>query len=501
MRTIKLQKNKIGHMNNSTTPQATSLQRTSKSLWFKLIMMVLALFSFERSQAQCTSMSIGLTAPSWSGLEFCTGYNPSTFGTPSITYTGLCLNTPNYQYAWQQRVNGGAWTNLSSGTSPSVPSYDPVTQNNTPAGTAIRLVEFRLVVTDIANGNLSATASNYSIYIGSNLTASTVSTMSCSAPVNGAINLTVNGGTSGKTYLWTTGGSGSIPSGQQIVEDPSGLTAGTYTVAITDAACASITATSSVSSAGNLTASISGSTNVACFGDNTGTATVTPSGGAPIGSPTYSYSWAASGGTGSTANSLAAGTYTVQVTDGGGCIVTTTVTITQPATGLTVSGSVTSNYNGAQLSCFGSSDGSISVSGSGGTGSIEYKIDGGAYQSGTSFSALAAGVHTVTARDASLCTATTTVTITAPTLLTASSVQGAAIACNGGTTTVTVSGSGGTPPYTGEGTFTVGAGTHNYTVTDANGCTANTSITISEPTLLTASSVQGAANDCNRGTT
>ncbi|MBL0034114.1 MAG: hypothetical protein IPP27_18735 [Bacteroidetes bacterium] len=62
------------------------------------------------------------------------------------------------------------------------------------------------------------------------------------------------------------------------------------------------------------------------------------------------------------------------------------------------------------------------------------------------------------------------------------------IICNGGSATVTVSATGGTAPYTGDGSFTALAGTHTYTVTDANGCTASTTITITEPTAVVASS-------------
>jgi hypothetical protein len=76
--------------------------------------------------------------------------------------------------------------------------------------------------------------------------------------------------------------------------------------------------------------------------------------------------------------------------------------------------------------------------------------------------------------------------VTEPTLLTTTS-SATSIACNGGNATVTVTGSGGTSPYTGEGTFTEIAGTHSYIVTDANGCTSTTSITVTEPAILSAS--------------
>jgi hypothetical protein len=59
------------------------------------------------------------------------------------------------------------------------------------------------------------------------------------------------------------------------------------------------------------------------------------------------------------------------------------------------------------------------------------------------------------------------------------------IACNGGTTTVTVAATGGTPPYTGTGSFTKGVGTWSFTVIDKNGCTKTTSVTIIEPTAVT----------------
>src|SRR5207302_188573 len=105
---------------------------------------------------------------------------------------------------------------------------------------------------------------------------------------------------------------------------------------------------------------------------------------------------------------------------------------------------------------------------------------------------VSAGTFSYTVTDANGCTAVTSITITEPSALSAASSQGVAIACHGGSTTVTVSASGGTAPYSGSGTFSVGAGTFSYTVTDANGCTAVTSVTITEPSALSAASSQGA---------
>ncbi len=78
-----------------------------------------------------------------------------------------------------------------------------------------------------------------------------------------------------------------------------------------------------------------------------------------------------------------------------------------------------------------------------------------------------------------------------PAAVTASS-SNTPILCNGGSSTVTVSATGGTPPYHGTGTFSRSAGTYSYTVTDANGCTATTTGNITQPSALTRQLVQHA---------
>jgi len=170
----------------------------------------------------------------------------------------------------------------------------------------------------------------------------------------------------------------------------------------------------------------------------------------------------------------ASGTYTIVATNANGCTDTKQVTITIPSL-LTASSS-----SGSILCKDGKTD--VTVSASGGT----------APYTGTGTFNVGAGTYTYTVTDANGCTATTSITVTEPSLLTASSSSGS-ILCKDGKTDVTVSASGGTAPYTGTGTFNVGAGTYTYTVTDANGCTATTSITVTEPTLLTTSSSNQAA--------
>jgi hypothetical protein len=118
----------------------------------------------------------------------------------------------------------------------------------------------------------------------------------------------------------------------------------------------------------------------------------------------------------------------------------------------------------------------VTVSASGGTPGY----------TGTGTFTRSAGTYSYTVTDSNGCTATTTGNITQPTALTASS-SNTRILCNGGSSTVTVSATGGTTPYQGTGTFSRSAGTYSFTVTDANGCTATTTGNITQPSALTLS--------------
>lgn len=86
-----------------------------------------------------------------------------------------------------------------------------------------------------------------------------------------------------------------------------------------------------------------------------------------------------------------------------------------------------------------------------------------------------------------------------PCTLTASVKEGV-IACNGGETTIVVSGEGGFEPYEGTGTYTVHAGPYSYAISDAIGCSAIVSGSIAEPSVLTATVKTGAIT-CHGGTT
>ncbi|RYY62988.1 MAG: hypothetical protein EOO05_00715 [Chitinophagaceae bacterium] len=302
--------------------------------------------------------------------------------------------------------------------------------------------------------------------------------VSCNGGANGSAGVIVGGGVFPYSFAWTpSGGTANVALG---------LTAGNYAVTATDMNGCTITKNFNITQPAALTASTS-VTNIACSGGLSGSATVTPTGGtAP-----YGYLWLPVGGLGATANNLPAGNYTCTIVDSKGCSIVKSVSISQPAA-ISLGGSQ------VNVSCFGGSNGSATVTASGGTGSKTYSWfpSGG---SGATASGLASGIYTVTVTDANGCTATKTFVIAQPLPMVVTALH-TDVSCTGffdGTASATVL--GGTAPYTynwspsgGTGAVATGleVGTYTCTVTDANGCTVTASYTIGQLTTITATSTQ-----------
>ncbi|MFM7769508.1 MAG: CUB domain-containing protein, partial [Bacteroidota bacterium] len=154
------------------------------------------------------------------------------------------------------------------------------------------------------------------------------------------------------------------------------------------------------------------------------------------------------------------------VPNSGQCASSTSMTIV-------VNGAPVINLTPNSVSCSGLNNGSIGVTATGLNAGFNVSWNGPSFgnpsgleilNSGGTYSIpnLAPGAYTITTTNQVGCTASTSVTITSPTPLLASS-SSTAILCSGGQSTVSVVGSGGTLPYTGTGTFSVGSGTTNYT--------------------------------------
>ncbi len=302
--------------------------------------------------------------------------------------------------------------------------------------------------------------------------------IACFGGNTGSATVIASGGTGPYTYSWSpSGGTGATASN---------LSAGTYVVTVTDAKGCKTTASYTVTQpATAVNAAITG-TNVNCYGGNTGSATVTATGG----TGPYTYSWSPSGGTGQTASNLTAGTYTVTVTDSKGCTTTASYTVTQPAAALSVSTIKT------DVSCHGGSSGSATATASGGTGPYTYSWSTSPVQTGATASNLTAGTYTVTATDSKGCTKTATVTIGQPDAIVLSTSKTDATCSGSNTGSATVTATGGVGPYTyswsptggtGATAANLAAGTYTVTVTDSKGCTKSATVTIAQPSGLTAS--------------
>lgn len=221
------------------------------------------------------------------------------------------------------------------------------------------------------------------------------------------------------------------------------------------------------------------STNTTCHGGNNGSGTVMPGGGtAP-----YTYLWNPSAATTSTATGLFAGTYTVTVTDANSCTETTTVIIAEPPFLMVNINSLTPiNCNGETAS--------VCATASGGTPDYTY---GYTYlwsngQSSSCATQLSGGNYTITVTDANGCTATNTVSIVEPPVLTVTIPPTDTICYGENNGSATANANGGTLPYAylwsnGQNTQTatnLSPGNYTVTVTDANGCTVSNTVSVQE---------------------
>src|SRR5207248_1571246 len=380
----------------------------------------------------------------------------------------------------------------SGGTSPYTFSKDGINFGASGTFTNLAAGSYTVTVKD-ANGCTTTqpvTITQPASALGSSISSQT--NVACFGGSTGSVTVAGSGGTSPYTYAidgTTFGASGTFSS----------LGAGSYTITVKDAnGCTTTQGVTITQPAAALSSSISSQTNVACFGNSTGSVTVTGSGG--TGPYTYAIDGVTFGNSG-TFNNLAAGSYTVTVKDANGCTTTQPVTITQPASAL--GSSISSQTN---VACFGGSTGSVTVAGSGGTSPYTYAIDGTTFGASGTFSSLAAGSYTVTVKDAHGCTTTQAVTITQPASAVSASISSQTnVACFGGSTgSVTVAGSGGTSPYTfskdgvnfgASGTFgSLAAGSYTVTVKDANGCTTTQPVTITQPASALGSSISSQTN-------
>lgn len=253
----------------------------------------------------------------------------------------------------------------------------------------------------------------------------TQTNVSCNGGNNGTATANPTGGTPPYTYSWNT-------TPVQTTQTANNLIAGTYTVTVTDSNNCSQTATVTITQPAALQLSTS-QLNVTCNGGNNGEATAFVTGG----TPPYSYSWNTSPvQTTATVNNLTQGNYIVTVTDSNNCVQTSTVTITQPAPLTLVLD------NKTNPTCFGASNGTISVLANGGTGAYTYTWNPNVSTT-ASATGLPDGSYDITVTDINNCSQTITVVLIEPPALTLSIAATPTSICLGQSSTLTATAAGG----------------------------------------------------------
>jgi gliding motility-associated-like protein len=379
--------------------------------------------------------------------------------------------------------DGSATANPTGGTGPFQYQWDDPLAQTTQTATGLCAGTYNVTVTD-ANG--CSGVETVIINEPSIIVDNPVVTDATCGVCDGSITLAPTGGTGPYTFNWPTLGA--------TTPTVNALCAGTYPVDITDNNGCTESFLIAVSDVNGPTVSVN-STNATCNGvcDGTASATVT------AGTPAFQFLWSPGGQTTSNVAGLCAGNYTVQVTDGNGCITVQPVTIIDNS-------ALSATLTTVDATCNGSCDGSAQVNPIGGLPPYTYSWAGGnaTGQTVNAVGGLCAGNYTVTITDALGCSFIQNVTINESSLLTVAT-SGIAANCNGscdGQATATPS--GGTAPYTyswsnGATTPTVTAlcaGNYTVTVTDVNGCSGTANITIGDGIAITASFV---VNDATCG--
>ncbi len=292
---------------------------------------------------------------------------------------------------------------------------------------------------------------------------------SCNGLADGAIDVTVSGGTGDYIFLWDSGATS---------EDLKALVSGNYSLQVTDSAGCSATARFTV---GNISSiRITSSLVKPDCNDTNGSIDISVTGGK---SP-YTFEWS-DGSTAEDLQNAGAGLYTVIATDSAGCYEKAAFLLRENNT-LVVTGTTVAT------SCSDDASGLIDVAVSGGTSPYLFTWSNG----GTTedISGLTSGFYTVTVTDAKGCTASAGFTVSKKTFQVNRTVE--APSCNGGTDgSITLDTPvGGSEPYTyqwstgetGPSLSNVSAGSYTVIITDATGCSRTLTITVNDPQAIAA---------------
>lgn len=410
--------------------------------------------------------------PTASGVNGTNSYSIVACPGKPLSFNILSNDLDNGQIVsmdWDGGIANGSFTTNSSNRPTGTFTWTP-----TLADAQSQAYTFTITVKDNNCPSKGIQAYSYSVLVpGLSLVTNTTDAR-CAGSATGSASVLPTG-TAPFQYSWSPG-SGSTST-------INGLAAGIYTVRVTDQYGCTSTSSKEVYAPPVLSANISSTTNVRCFGGNGGSASIIPTGGT---SP-YTYSWSPSGGTMAAATGMTSGNYSVRITDGNNCSYTLPVSISQAP-------QLNSITNSSSSTC-GFANGSASITASGGTAPFNYTWNTGSTLS--SISNLLSGTYQATITDAQNCSVTTSVSVSninGPTSSIASLNHARCSGANDGSAVVVVN--GGTGPYTYQwsngasntsAASSLAAGNYSVIVTDANNCTSISAFTINQPPVLQSS--------------
>lgn len=335
---------------------------------------------------------------------------------------------------------------------------------------AVQAGSYSVRVTD-TNGciqNVSATITEPAALVA---TLGTVSNNNCFGETKGSVQVAVSGGTQPYIYAWSSGES---------TKDINNLAVGEYSLNVADANGCAQSVKATITGPVALESKVRDVVNVKCFGDKTGAISVDVAGG----TQPYSYSWS-NGDSKQNLSAVVAGDYQLSIKDAKGCVNTLTSKITQPAQ---LAAAIDTVHN---IKCFGDTKGLVDVSVAGGIKPYAYLWSNG-NKSEDLVNALAGG-YSLKVSDGNGCVTSINATITEPSKLNLVLDKLNNVACSGQETgELSMRASGGVQPYnylwnagaTTSSLTSVAAGTYSVSVTDAAGCKASYSGTITQPRKL-----------------